>query len=228
MLNTFFLTLLLAHAIADYPLQTNTVYGFKIRSFWGIVLHVLIFTLTALVAIVAVGWQVNPSILTFLGLLTVLHIIEDKLKLAVYKGNVFFWYVADQIIHVLCLALAYLVPLTLTAEPWYAGGSIHFTLLAGTGIIYASYASSIGLHFWEKAFRDPHSIYRRQWGEVIEMALWAFLFFAFPKWMLILLVAGLGLKWVIRKQVALKMFARVASIVIPFVVAAGVCGIMSS
>ena len=169
MQHTLFLTLILAHAIADYPLQTNAVYAMKVKRFGGIVLHVFIFTLTALVTILTVGWQVNTRLAAFLLLLTILHIVEDKLKLCCYRGNPLFWYVTDQIIHVLCIALLYVLPLRLIPTAWNPGSAIHSWLLAGIGVIYASYASSIGLHFYRQAFQNPEEVYQRNWGEIAKM-----------------------------------------------------------
>jgi hypothetical protein len=189
MINTFVLTLLASHAVADYPLQTNQVFAFKVKSFWGIVLHVLIFTFLSLGALIAVGFRLNSSILWFLALLTLLHIIEDKLKLCCYRGNELFWYVVDQLVHVFCICLAYLLPLELAPAGWYPGALVNIYLIGITATVMGSYASSLGIYFYCKSFIDKRLIYQRDWLEIIELAILTLVLFVFITywWLTILL-----------------------------------------
>jgi hypothetical protein len=217
MIATLFLTLLFAHAIADYPLQTNWVYALKVRHFWGIVLHVLIFTLTSLVFLFLIGFKINISILGFLLFLTVLHIIEDKLKLAVYKGDVFFWYVVDQLIHIACIAMLWALPLNVELLPWYPGDAMNHLLFAGTLVVYASYASSIGIYFFKKSYRGFRGAYQRDWGEILEMGFWAVLFVSLPvAWVITFFISGLLVKGVGRKRIPAKL-TSIPRIIIPAV-----------
>ncbi|MFH1429655.1 MAG: DUF3307 domain-containing protein [Candidatus Margulisiibacteriota bacterium] len=225
MIHTFFLTLLFAHAIADYPLQTTPVYKFKIKSFWGIVLHVLIITLFTLVTIYAVGWEFNPGILLFIALLAGLHIIEDKLKLSVYRGNDFFWYIIDQVIHILCMALIYILPITLVTTSWNLGSAVNYYLLAITGIVYASYAASIGIHFYIKAYKEPMIGYKRNWMEIVELGFWATAFFLFCKYFILIALAGLLVKFIAKKYLNVPELGRMINIVIPFIVFILFCGV---
>ncbi|MFC1478533.1 DUF3307 domain-containing protein [Candidatus Margulisiibacteriota bacterium] len=217
MAHTFFLTLLFAHAISDYPFQTSPVYKFKIKSFWGIVLHVIIITLTTLAAIYAVGWEFNLGILLFIGLLAGLHIIEDKLKISVYRGNDFFWYIIDQVIHILCMALIYILPLSLVPTFWNMGSAVNYYLLSITGIVYASYASSIGIHFYVKAYKEPMKGYKRNWLEIVELGFWATAFFLLPQYFIIIALAGLLIKFVVKKYLNLPELGSMINIVIPLI-----------
>lgn len=187
MQNLLFLTLLLAHAIADYPLQTTRVYQFKVRSFAGIILHVLIFFFTALALVILTGFSLNKGLLAFLFLLFILHVAEDKLKICCLGKSNFFWYVMDQLIHIACIALLYFLPLNLVLK---SSALIHILqplYLAGIGIIYSSFASGIGISFFHKTHKaDP-----RCWQEVIEMGIWATLFFIFKPYAFYIFGVGL-------------------------------------
>jgi len=190
MQNLLFLTLLLAHAIADYPLQTTRVYQFKVRSFVGIILHVLIFFFTALALVILTGFSLNKGLLAFLLLLFILHVAEDKFKICCLGKSNFFWYVMDQLIHIACIALLYFLPLNLVLNSSAVIHILQPLYLASIGIIYSSFASGIGISFFHKTHKaDP-----RCWQEVIEMGIWAALFFAFKSYAIYIFGTALIIK----------------------------------
>lgn len=97
-----FAFLLLAHLIADFPLQTNRIFRLKLAGNRGILLHVLIhLVVTAL--LMRQPWQHW----LLLGMLGVAHFATDWLKLRLQdpKGPQLVGFVFDQLAHVAVLGL---------------------------------------------------------------------------------------------------------------------------
>lgn len=97
---TTFLALLLAHLLADFPLQTNRIFRLKIAGNLGLIIHVLIHLIVAAVLL----WQPGQ----YLDLLLVLglaHFMTDWIKVR-FPGNPQ-WpgFVLDQLAHVAAIAL---------------------------------------------------------------------------------------------------------------------------
>lgn len=95
------LHLILAHFLADYPLQPNRLVAYKVRHFSGIVIHSLTHALTSLLLgfpFILQGrfwWAVLAVFVT--------HNLIDKTKLVAQghfrEVNAFIFYVADQVLH---------------------------------------------------------------------------------------------------------------------------------
>jgi hypothetical protein len=93
-------TLLLGHLIADFPLQTSTIFRFK-RSHWaGVLLH-------SAVGCVVTAFLIEDPFLYWRVLLTLglVHFAIDWLKLQFRLWPESLTFVADQIVHVLVLWL---------------------------------------------------------------------------------------------------------------------------
>ena len=103
-----FATLLLGHLIADFPLQTNWVFALKVKSSWGIALHVAIH-----VFITAILLGGSSSSLLLLLLLGLLHFACDWYKLNSSCRSQVCSFLLDQAAHVAVLVLlAILFPIS--------------------------------------------------------------------------------------------------------------------
>ena len=103
---TVFATLMLAHLLADFPLQTNQIFKWKVASSWGVALHVAIHVVVTAVFItdLAQYWPV-------LAFLAVTHFLTDWLKLRVPTRYQTPGFVLDQLAHWLTLGvIAFAVP----------------------------------------------------------------------------------------------------------------------
>lgn len=97
---TIFLTLLLAHLLGDFPLQTNRIFRMKVQGPKGLVLHAAIHVLvTAL--LIQNFWQVWPTLL----ILGILHFLTDWAKLRYASTPLTPGFVFDQAIHLITLII---------------------------------------------------------------------------------------------------------------------------
>jgi Protein of unknown function (DUF3307) len=105
-------TLLLAHLFADFPLQTNGLAKLKKECLFGVFLHVFIYVIITALVIHEPGnyW------LLILGL-GVMHFLIDALKLYYRQIVETFYFVIDQCLHLLSLAIATYFTLHWYAEP---------------------------------------------------------------------------------------------------------------
>lgn len=101
-----FLTLLLAHLIADFPLQTDWIFRIKVKHGWGILLHAAIHSLVtaALIQNPLKFWPV-------LAVLWLAHAAVDWLKLYIQHATLTPGFLLDQLAHILTLVvIAYFAP----------------------------------------------------------------------------------------------------------------------
>lgn len=102
-MNLFWL-FVLAHLVADFPLQTDRIFEYKNKSSRGVLLHVLIVILTTI--IVAFPYRKVPyfwMLLVFLGLI---HFGLDKGKIEItkrYLQDNIFLFLLDQGLHLLTI-----------------------------------------------------------------------------------------------------------------------------
>lgn len=92
--------LVLAHLIADFPLQTNTIYYLKMESSAGIILHSSIHALTAFL-LTGLRWDLWYVWLFLL----VTHAITDWAKLRYKSPTQWSGFLMDQFIHLMILVL---------------------------------------------------------------------------------------------------------------------------
>jgi hypothetical protein len=100
---SLFLRLMVAHQIADFPLQANWIFRIRQKYSWGPLVHIAphILVLAILFLPYAAWWQYWANI----GILAVTHFIIDKIR----KPNI--WYlILDQALHaVVMVGQAYLL-----------------------------------------------------------------------------------------------------------------------
>ena len=78
-----FYRLLLAHIIADFPLQTNQIFKVKTNTEWGVLIHTLIVLLFSI--LFAFPYLENLKVLIILLILFLSHTVIDKLKMEYSK-----------------------------------------------------------------------------------------------------------------------------------------------
>jgi hypothetical protein len=120
-------TLMLAHLLADYPLQTDWMVKMK-RTWQGLTLHVAIHFVTMIVLL----WPASAALWPYLLVLAGLHFAIDTLKnlLSIWRPQwVIRTYAADQLLHLLSIWLI---------ATWIEQAAPAPTpLLGGTPVIYA-------------------------------------------------------------------------------------------
>lgn len=102
--------LMLAHAIGDFPLQTNFVFLYKVTRPWGVFLHVSI--IGVCMVILLIPYLYSPGVLGLLLLLLASHVIQDKLKIEKQRDesrNNMWSFISDQLLHILFIVLMSLV-----------------------------------------------------------------------------------------------------------------------
>ena len=101
----FFLRMLLGHLVGDFILQPYKIAVAKRAGWRGLLLHVSIVTFTTGVAL----YQVVPDWLFWTGVLFVVHLFIDQFRTYIFtdnsKGKSFFFFVLDQIVHVISLMI---------------------------------------------------------------------------------------------------------------------------
>lgn len=96
-----FYRLLLAHLLADFPLQFTQLFRLKVSSRWGTAFHGGIFTLLAL--ILAYPYLTHNSMWVFIFLLGISHIFIDETKLLItckFKIDNLWFFLLDQGLHI--------------------------------------------------------------------------------------------------------------------------------
>jgi hypothetical protein len=150
-----FWRLLLAHLLADFPLQTDAVFAAKKEKRWGVLLHGTLFGLVAILLVkpfLGIG-----AIWGGLILLWLFHVAVDKAKLIAVsggRGDHLVYFLSDQILHIGALALASYV---LNQNPQVAAivqGPVSEVHLIKLGIAYvvSIWASPLLSFYLEAAF----------------------------------------------------------------------------
>ncbi|MHB8841270.1 MAG: DUF3307 domain-containing protein, partial [Candidatus Aquicultor sp.] len=107
-----FIKLLLAHVLADFPLQPRWLVELKAKSIPGAFLHAAVFCLVAAVLFnTALTGRITMAIL----LIGAAHFAIDLLKTRYFSGPTWL-FLADQALHVLAIALASLIILHIPSD----------------------------------------------------------------------------------------------------------------
>lgn len=154
-----FLRMVLAHFIADYPLQSDKVYCFKIRSFKGQVCHAFIHAATFALFLIPF-WQ-EPLVWIYLGWITLSHLAFDVAKVKLIDKtnlNPLFTYTVDQVLHILAASAVFLFPFSKSIpEPsgsplfsWYWNNTVVVFLI---GLLFATYFTTYFLACWSSCYK---------------------------------------------------------------------------
>ena len=98
---TLLALLILAHLLADYPLQIGALFRLRLRSVWGDIIHGLVFGVVATLLL----WPPPPLLAVGIAILTFIHIVIDRYKMwLVNVGADNVWiFLADQALHLAAL-----------------------------------------------------------------------------------------------------------------------------
>ncbi|MEZ4732600.1 MAG: DUF3307 domain-containing protein [Caldilineaceae bacterium] len=96
-----FITLLIAHLFADFPLQTNKLAKLKETHWVGVLLHVLVHMAVTMLLI-----RNSQTYWPLIGGIGVVHFVIDGLKLLCPAKKGVLYFLLDQLLHLLTLAIA--------------------------------------------------------------------------------------------------------------------------
>ena len=101
-----FYRLLLAHIIADFPLQTKQIFKVKMNTEWGVILHTLIVLISSI--LFAFSYLEDPKVIIILLVIFLSHTVIDKLKLKYSKktkNQSIRILLLDQVLHIAIIAV---------------------------------------------------------------------------------------------------------------------------
>ena len=101
-----FYRLLLAHIIADFPLQTNQIFKIKMNTQWGVLLHTLIVLIFSI--LFTFPYLEDPKVMIILLVIFLSHTVIDKLKLEYSKktkNQSIRILLLDQVLHIAIIAV---------------------------------------------------------------------------------------------------------------------------
>lgn len=106
-----FIRLLLAHFIADFPLQLSKIYNLKLKYVWGSFVHSGIVVLTCIV--LCIPFLRMPEMWVVIFWIWLIHGLQDWMKVAycekVKKDNLWI-FILDQLLHMGLISVVFLVP----------------------------------------------------------------------------------------------------------------------
>lgn len=168
--------LILAHAIADFPLQTNTIYNYKEKSKKGILLHVLIHFLTSYVLLFN---MFNLKLLGIVSLIAIIHFFQDWFKLYLQKKheifNRTFAFIFDQVLHIIVVFISYyyiskmlfgFIPHNFFPVSY----SDKIGLLLSLSIL-ASFGGCVAIYFIDKSILKRNITYKKEYSGLLERML---------------------------------------------------------
>ena len=165
---SIFILLLLSHALADFVFQSGRLYQWKVKSVWGIVVHVFIFGIIA-------TWLTWPMVTSYWifwvwwALAAGAHFIIDKIKLVTHSSTIqdeIKAFSIDQLSHIAVLLTVFLLPIP-PIEGWIRNASwlsmfigrcpffeswpqLKLTLIIVFLGIYATYAIAVIVYYYDR------------------------------------------------------------------------------
>ncbi len=103
---SLFYRLLLAHVIADFPLQTKQIFNVKMNTEWGVMLHTFIVLIFSI--LFTFPYLENLKVIAVLLIIFISHTIIDKLKLKYSKRTStpsLKIFLIDQVLHISIIAI---------------------------------------------------------------------------------------------------------------------------
>ena len=211
-----FLTLLTAHFLADFPLQTNIIYKWKTLSPWGVVFHSGIFTLCALMLCFSV---LNAGIIFLIFFLSVIHFFTDwsKLKIPEKHDNLFI-FLLDQLAHVVTIIIGiWLLKLLFQEQPLVSVDKAflipHDYIGLVLGLIITSYVGVILVYYLEKLILNsnpgllPFYFSEKYLGIAGRLLITCVMLLSW-KFVTVLLPVSVALFWVLLRNIKFKSKRR--------------------
>lgn len=192
-----FYRLLLAHLIADFPLQFSRLFRLKMEGIKGTILHGSVF------GILAILMSVPYIKLSFVGIylifLWVFHILIDWTKVKIMtrfkKDNLalFLW---DQAMHLVSMAIV--IPFSLKrSQPSFLGSLYLSDMFIVTAILYvvASFAATVIIYYLKKSFVSPDTLFpgSGKYLDTLERSL-VFVLIVLPGYFYVLVPAVIAVK----------------------------------
>ena len=151
-----FVTLLLAHILTEYPLQTNALYQWKSKNLIGVFIHAGIYGLLAVIFSGTAAFK-NPILLGFIVFSVLAHVAIDQSK-NIYIQNTqkdgMAAYLADQLAHILTLLPAiWLFPANILIKQMELltdGVNLYVFQCLLIALVFVTYTSSIWKYYYEK------------------------------------------------------------------------------
>jgi len=103
---SLFYRLLLAHIIADFPLQTKQIFNIKMNTEWGVILHTFIVLIFSI--LFTFPYLENLKVIAVLLIIFLSHTVLDKLKLKHSKKTStpsLKIFLIDQVLHISIIAI---------------------------------------------------------------------------------------------------------------------------
>jgi len=156
-----FWTLLLAHIIGDFPLQTDSIYQLKLKSRWGVIPHVSICTLSNII-LLKPYWASQYTWVAIISL-GIIHAFLDRAKIFFSGGSAgenLLHFFADQIMHVTSIGLTAfwlqhtIDPALFPVNGFWANQELFISLSA---LIFASFGGTPIIYHAQKFWLRKHS-----------------------------------------------------------------------
>ena len=182
---SIFILLILSHALADFVFQTGRLYQWKVKSNWGVFVHVLIFAATAKL----LTWPMvldYPLFWVWLVFVAISHFVIDKAKLLMNPYTIkdeTSTFILDQIAHIAVLMTVFFLPFP-PLEFWFRKaswiswvidkipyfGSWPDVMLLSLAVflgIYVAYAVSVLLFYYDRMVNPSIHRLNYQWFPMI-------------------------------------------------------------
>lgn len=190
-----FARLLLAHFVADFPLQVTRIYEAKTRSLRGQVLHAAMHgAMFTIFLFPFLRWPITWFLICILSLA---HFPVDWLKVSITKrwpnlDNVY-TFLMDQALHILTLALVFVTPLCRVNAGELEPTSMLMRLYLDNGLVYflivflaATWGGAFFIGSLEKTVRGEKEFSTAEkWHGIIERSFFLLLPLAGYTWMLL-------------------------------------------
>lgn len=172
-----FLRLLLAHLLADFPLQFSGLFKLKTENIRGVILHGSIFGLLAV--LFSMPYITYPKMGIFLIILWVLHIFTDWLKIKlikISKKDGIGLFIFDQILHVAAIAIVILFKFPAVTPDkffiWDLYANNKFVLYC-IFYIFATFTATVLIYYLKKSFIKGSVVFpqKARYYEIFERAL---------------------------------------------------------
>lgn len=172
-----FLRLLLAHFIADFPLQFDAIYKLKNRGLIGIAPHALI--VAGCCALLSWPHWDKPMLWVFILMIGCTHLLQDSIKLSYSSIKHGFWaYTIDQLSHAATIGLIFFTNLKyleppLASSAWVSLYNNDLVIAYLIAMIAATYNGFFMIRSFKSTFLGRAGRYKpfEKWYGMFERAL---------------------------------------------------------
>ena len=165
-----FWLLILAHFIADFPLQSDKIFALKSRYSWGVLPHIFISFITNLV--IAFPYFGSNNFWIAMVFLAVVHFLLDWMKIVLIQkwlGDSLFTFLFDQVLHLLsiwiCCYYLFTIPLPEIENSfiltYYLNKKIIIVLI---GLVFSIFGGGVLIYYIRKMI---HQIKTNEPGDLV-------------------------------------------------------------